>query len=165
MFSIAQKRAIADQVQALLRATAHPELPAGEISFLLHVDGAAAWSFADIRNNEAVNDPQANPWNERPADVGRDAQLVAALDAALDEARVTERRMRLEAELRAAMIALQQNPEIVSRLRADELCEARAFLAEAIDALREVYRLAGEDPAVAAACNRVLSQTWARSAP
>lgn len=67
MFSVHQKREIAKQVQALLRATQHPELPTGEIRFLLHVDGAEAWSFADIQNNSAVGKPTVNPWNERQA--------------------------------------------------------------------------------------------------
>jgi hypothetical protein len=40
MFSVAQKREIANRIQQLLRETNHPELPEGEISFLLHVDGA-----------------------------------------------------------------------------------------------------------------------------
>jgi hypothetical protein len=39
MFSVRQKREIADKIQAILRETAHPELPEGEINFLLHVDG------------------------------------------------------------------------------------------------------------------------------
>lgn len=65
MFSVRQKREIAEAVQAILRATNHPELPqAGEIQFLLHVDGAEPWSWADIRNNAAVPEPQRNPWNE-----------------------------------------------------------------------------------------------------
>lgn len=65
MFSTQQKRDIADAVQKILRATNHPELPKkGEISFLLHVDGAEGWSWADIRNNGAVAQPTANPWNE-----------------------------------------------------------------------------------------------------
>ena len=45
MFSVRQKRYIADKVQAILRETAHPELPTGEIRFLLHVDGAESWSW------------------------------------------------------------------------------------------------------------------------
>lgn len=65
MFSVQQKRFIADQVQKILRATKHPELPEGEISFLLHVDGAESWSWADIRNNGAVTNPGVNLWNER----------------------------------------------------------------------------------------------------
>lgn len=64
MFSVQQKRDIAEAVQQILRATNHPELPRGEIRFALHVDGAAAWSWADIRNNGAVSDPSVNPWNE-----------------------------------------------------------------------------------------------------
>jgi hypothetical protein len=71
MFSVQQKRDIADQVQALLRATGHPELPDGEISFLLHVDGSQAWSYADIRNNAAVPDPATNPFNEAMVDLAR----------------------------------------------------------------------------------------------
>lgn len=65
MFSVQQKRDISDAVQKILRATNHAELPAtGEISFLLHIDGAESWSWADIRNNGAVGDPGVNPHNE-----------------------------------------------------------------------------------------------------
>lgn len=59
MFSVEQKRKIADGIQKILRATKHSELPKGEIQFLLHVDGAESWSWADIRNNGAVSKPQA----------------------------------------------------------------------------------------------------------
>lgn len=54
MFSVQQKREIADKVQNILRDTNHPELPAGEIKFHLHVFGAEEWSWADIRNNGDV---------------------------------------------------------------------------------------------------------------
>jgi len=64
MFSVRQKREIADAVQKILRATNHPELPAGEIEFTLQVKGAESWSWADIRNNGAVATPAVNPWNE-----------------------------------------------------------------------------------------------------
>lgn len=67
MFSVAEKRAIADAVQQVLRATNHPELPAGEIQFHLHIAGAESWSWADIRNNGAVTNPGVNPHNERMA--------------------------------------------------------------------------------------------------
>ena len=40
MFSLQQKRDIADAVQKILRDTKHPELAKGEIQFHLHVDGA-----------------------------------------------------------------------------------------------------------------------------
>lgn len=65
MFSVAQKKLIASKVQQILRETAHPELPDTEIQFHLHVDGAASWSWADIQNNGAVDNPGINPWNER----------------------------------------------------------------------------------------------------
>lgn len=55
---------IADAVQKILRDTNHPELPAGEIQFALHVDGAEPWSWANIVNNGAVTQPDVNPWNE-----------------------------------------------------------------------------------------------------
>lgn len=64
MFSVRQKREIADAVQQILRATHHPELPQGEIKFELFVEGAEAWSWAKIHNNGAVADPGVNPWNE-----------------------------------------------------------------------------------------------------
>lgn len=64
MFSIRQKREIADAVQKILRATNHPELPATEITFDLHVRGAESWSWADIKNNGDVTEPGLNPWNE-----------------------------------------------------------------------------------------------------
>ena len=65
MFSLKQKREISDAVQKILRKTEHPELPEGEINFLLHVDGAKpTWSWADIRNNGSVTNPGINPHNE-----------------------------------------------------------------------------------------------------
>jgi hypothetical protein len=64
MFSVRQKREIADKVQAILRATSHPELPVGEIAFHLHVDGAESWSWADIKNNGSVTNPGVNMHNE-----------------------------------------------------------------------------------------------------
>jgi len=67
MFSVAQKRAISDAVQKVLRDTGHPELPEDEIVFQLHVRGAQFWSWADIRNNGAVTNPDVNPWNEQQA--------------------------------------------------------------------------------------------------
>lgn len=65
MFSVRQKREIAEKVQAILRETGHPELPESEIPFRLQVNGATAMSWADIRNNGAVDNPGVNPHNER----------------------------------------------------------------------------------------------------
>lgn len=64
MFSVRQKREIAAGVQALLRATNHPELPKEEIEFILTVAGDNDWSFATIRNNGSVKNPGINPHNE-----------------------------------------------------------------------------------------------------
>ncbi len=64
MFSVKQKREISEAVQKVLRDTNHPELPKGEIYFHLHVMGAESWSWADIKNNGAVLNPDVNPHNE-----------------------------------------------------------------------------------------------------
>jgi hypothetical protein len=64
MFSVREKREIADKIQAILRETKHPELPDGEIRFRISVRGAESWSWAEIENNEAVVDPSVNPHNE-----------------------------------------------------------------------------------------------------
>ncbi len=64
MFSIHQKREIADKIQSLLRETNHPELPEEEIGFVLHVNGAEDWSWAIIHNNGSVLKPGINPHNE-----------------------------------------------------------------------------------------------------
>jgi len=65
MFSVRQKREISAAVQVILRATKHPELPEGEIQFQLHVLGARPHvSWATIRNNGAVTNPDVNPHNE-----------------------------------------------------------------------------------------------------
>ena len=65
MFSVRQKREIAEKVQQILRETNHPELPEGEIQFLLQVTGETALSLAEIKNNGAVTDPDFDPWNEK----------------------------------------------------------------------------------------------------
>ena len=64
MFSLAQKREISDKIQKIIRDTHHDELPESEIQFLIHIDGAESWSWADIRNNGSVPNPGINPWNE-----------------------------------------------------------------------------------------------------
>ena len=64
MFSLNQKREIANKVQQILKDTKHPELPRGEIKFNLHVDGAGSWAWADIKNNGAVTNPGINIHNE-----------------------------------------------------------------------------------------------------
>ena len=82
MFSMRQKRDIAEAVQQLLRTTRHPELPASEIQFLLHVRGASPLSWASIRNNGAVKDPGLNPWNEVQDPMGQPDEGAAQYRAA-----------------------------------------------------------------------------------
>ena len=65
MFSVRQKREIADTIQRILRNTNHPELPDGEIPFILYVDGREPWHYANIQNNGSVDNPTNNPHNER----------------------------------------------------------------------------------------------------
>ena len=67
MFSVQQKRDIAEKVQVILRETGHPELPEDEIQFKLHIYGAVEWSWADIQNNGAVETPHVNRHNEAAA--------------------------------------------------------------------------------------------------
>jgi len=64
MFSVRQKREIADKIQKILRETDHAELPEDEIEFHLHVRGAESWSWADIENNGSVEKPDYNLHNE-----------------------------------------------------------------------------------------------------
>jgi len=70
MFSMKQKQEISEAVQKILHNTKHPELPRGEIDFLLRVNGAESWSWADIRNNghfTKEHPPGINPHNEKQA--------------------------------------------------------------------------------------------------
>lgn len=64
MFSVREKREIAEKIQKILRDTNHPELPEDEIRFNIHVDGKESWSWADIKNNGACINPGINEWNE-----------------------------------------------------------------------------------------------------
>ncbi|MCK5431368.1 MAG: hypothetical protein KAJ03_01425 [Gammaproteobacteria bacterium] len=64
MFSVKQKRELSDQIQQIIRATNHPELPEGEIQFAIHICGSGPLSWADIKNNGDVVAPSVNPHNE-----------------------------------------------------------------------------------------------------
>ena len=68
MFSTKEKQKIADQVQFILQRTGHPELPTGEIEFMLHVKGATPMSWADIHNNGMPTKGEPNPHNEQVAE-------------------------------------------------------------------------------------------------
>jgi len=70
MFSMEQKRKIAEEVEKLLLSFNHPEMPTEKPDFFLHVAGKEGWSFADIKPNwifDDQNKPGVNPHNERVA--------------------------------------------------------------------------------------------------
>lgn len=64
MFSLRQKREISEAIQKILRETNHPELPEGEIDFVIKINGKEFWSWAIIENNSRVNNPSINSHNE-----------------------------------------------------------------------------------------------------
>ena len=51
MFSMKQKQFIAKEVEKILLAIDHPEMPEEKPHFKLHVDGIAKWSWADVEPN------------------------------------------------------------------------------------------------------------------
>lgn len=67
MFSMAEKKEIADKIEKLLLGLNHPEMPKEKPVFKLHVDGKEMWSWADIDPNwkyDKENPPSVNGWNE-----------------------------------------------------------------------------------------------------
>jgi len=73
MFSIKEKRYIAEQIEKLLLSLNHPEMPKEKPVFKIHVDGKESWSWADIEPNWVFDDgkktPGMNPFNEIARDV------------------------------------------------------------------------------------------------
>ena len=71
MFSIKEKRLISSKIEELLLSLQHPEMPKEKPKFKLHVDGAEAWSFADIEPNWVFDDknPSINQWNEHAREI------------------------------------------------------------------------------------------------
>jgi len=64
MFSVTEKRKIAEEVERLLLELNHPEMPQEKPSFSLHVDGEESGSWADIKPNwtyDEKNSPGINP--------------------------------------------------------------------------------------------------------
>ena len=68
MFSVVQKRKVAEAIEKVLLELKHPEMPTEKIHFNLHVDGIANWSWADIEPNWIFDDGhkkiEDNPFNE-----------------------------------------------------------------------------------------------------
>ncbi len=72
VFSLKEKQHLAAEVEKLLLALNHPEMPATKPKFNLHVDGKEPWSWADIQPNwtfDAANPPGVNPFNEISRDI------------------------------------------------------------------------------------------------
>ena len=69
MFSVAQKRKIAEAVEKVILELNHPEMPTERPQFHLRVDGKESWSWAEIQPNWTFDKkaPSVNPWNERIA--------------------------------------------------------------------------------------------------
>lgn len=68
MFSVEQKRKIAEIIEKALLELNHPEMPGENPQFKLHVDGKEEWSFADIEPNWIFDDGHkeagVNAFNE-----------------------------------------------------------------------------------------------------
>ena len=67
MFSVEEKKKIAETIEKLLLDLKHPEMPTEKPKFKLHIDGKESWSFADIEPNwvfEEGKEMKVNPFNE-----------------------------------------------------------------------------------------------------
>ena len=73
MFSMAEKRKISEEVEKLLLSFEHPEMPKEKVKFMLHVQGRANLSWANIEPNWVFDDgikvKGINTWNEISRDV------------------------------------------------------------------------------------------------
>lgn len=67
MFSMEEKKLIAQKVEEILLSLNHPEMPTEKPKFTLNVKGAESWSWAEIEPNWVFEDGKKmghNPWNE-----------------------------------------------------------------------------------------------------
>jgi len=67
MFSVAQKRFIASELEKALLNLEHPEMPTKKPDFHLRIEGKNRWSWAEIVPNWKFTDvckPGVNPHNE-----------------------------------------------------------------------------------------------------
>ena len=67
MFSVSEKKMIAQEVEKLLLNLNHPEMPKEKPKFTLRVDGKEDWSWADIKPNWEYENkaPTVSVWNEK----------------------------------------------------------------------------------------------------
>jgi len=66
MFSVIEKKYIADSIEKILLELNHPEMPKDKLKFTLQVDGKESWSWADIEPNWIFDNKKVsiNPFNE-----------------------------------------------------------------------------------------------------
>ncbi len=67
MFSVEEKKKIADVIEKTLLEFNHPEMPKEKPKFKIHIDGKEKWSWADIEPNWVFEDGKkmdVNPFNE-----------------------------------------------------------------------------------------------------
>lgn len=73
MFSVSQKRELAQIIEDWLIALNHPEMPKAKPHFTLHIEGIGAENFANILPNWMVDEDRArrhaNPFNEKQAEL------------------------------------------------------------------------------------------------
>jgi hypothetical protein len=73
MFSVAEKRKIAEAIEKVLLELNHPEMPKEKPVFKIHIDGKESWSWADIEPNWVFDDGHkvggVNYFNEIARDV------------------------------------------------------------------------------------------------
>ena len=75
MFSLKEKKQIADKIENLLLGLNHPEMPGEKPRFHLRVDGKESSSFAEIDPNwtfSKANPPGVNTFNEVARGIMRD---------------------------------------------------------------------------------------------
>jgi len=68
MFSVAEKRKIAEAVEKVILELDHPEMPKERPDFFMRILGKESWSWAEIKPNwmfNKANPPSVNPWNEK----------------------------------------------------------------------------------------------------
>jgi hypothetical protein len=67
MFSMSEKKHIAEEIEKILLGLNHPEMPKERPVFSLHVDGKESYSWADIKPNWTYggnNAPTTTHFNE-----------------------------------------------------------------------------------------------------
>ena len=77
MFSVAEKKMIAQKVEDLLLELGHPEMPKEKPVFALHIKGKENWSWANIEPNWVFEDGKPmgiNPFNEVSRDLHKSVE-------------------------------------------------------------------------------------------